>query len=100
MAMQRGLVVPRVGVGSVAGIPTPAGQSRVSGGVGAVGQGGVQGTLTSLKSVAGIVGPSSATTLFGHFASTTPAVPGAAFFLGALLNLLALGVAFRSLRKN
>jgi len=99
LATQGWMIYPLVVFGSIAGITTPAVQSLISRGVGADEQGGVQGSLTSLNSVAGIVGPSIATTLFGHFASTTPAVPGAAFFLGALLNLLALGVAFRSLRK-
>ena len=61
-------------------------------------QGGVQGSLTSLTSVAGIAGPPIATALFGYFIGPqAPApVPGAAFFFSALLTVLALVLAIRS----
>ena len=92
------MIYPLIVFGSIAGITTPAVQALISKGVGADEQGGVQGSLTSLNSVAGIIGPFIATGLFGHFVTTQPAVPGAAFFCGAALNLLALAVAIRSLR--
>jgi DHA1 family tetracycline resistance protein-like MFS transporter len=65
-------------------------------------QGAVQGALSSLASLAGILGPVLATGLFGFFISArAPAhVPGAAFFCGALLMLIALQLALRSFRKN
>jgi DHA1 family tetracycline resistance protein-like MFS transporter len=94
------MIYPLVVFGSIAGITTPAVQSLISQGVGADEQGGVQGSLTSLNSVAGIIGPFIATGLFGHFVKTSPPVPGAAFFCGAALNLLALAVAFYSLKKR
>ena len=52
---------------SVGGVAGPAVQSLISRGVGADEQGGVQGSLTSLSSVAGIIGPPIATNLFGFF---------------------------------
>lgn len=93
------MVYPLIVFGSLAGITTPAVQAVISRGSGADEQGAVQGALTSLNSVAGILGPYAATWLFGHFIKTTPPVPGAAFFCGAALNLLALLVAFKSMRK-
>jgi DHA1 family tetracycline resistance protein-like MFS transporter len=94
------MIYPLIVFGSISGITTPAVQALISKGVGADEQGGVQGSLTSLNSVAGIIGPFVATGLFGHFVNTKPAVPGAAFFCGAVLNLLALAVAIRSLRAS
>lgn len=93
------MIYPLIILGSIAGITTPALQAVISRGSGADEQGGVQGALTSLNSVAGIAGPYLATWLFGHFIKTTPPVPGAAFFCGAGLNLLALVIAFGTMRK-
>ena len=58
--------------------------------------------LSSLASLAGILGPVLATGLFGFFISARAPVrvPGAAFFCGSLLMLIALQLALRSFRKN
>jgi MFS transporter, DHA1 family, tetracycline resistance protein len=84
---------------SVAGIQNPAVQGIISNSVAANEQGAVQGALTSLASVAGILGPPLVTGMFGYFISPqAPAnLPGAAFFLCALLQLL---LAVRSFAKS
>ncbi|MEM7384924.1 MAG: MFS transporter, partial [Verrucomicrobiota bacterium] len=88
--------------GSLGGLATPAIQGLVSRSVGDDEQGGVQGALTSLASVAGIIGPPIATGLFGYFiASSAPfQLPGAAFFFSALLVIVATGLALRSFRRK
>src|SRR5262245_7406723 len=53
--------------GSLGGITGPAVQGLISRSVGANEQGGVQGSLTSLMSITGIIGPPIATRLFSHF---------------------------------
>lgn len=93
------MVYPLIAVGALGGLATPALQAVVSKGVGADQQGGVQGALSSLNSLAGIIGPALATGLFSHFVKTRPPVPGAAFFGAAVLNLLGLALAFGSMRK-
>jgi DHA1 family tetracycline resistance protein-like MFS transporter len=89
-------------IGSFGGIAMPALQGLVSRCVPLNEQGAVQGALSSLASLAGILGPVLATGLFGFFISPhAPAhVPGAAFFCGSLLMLIALQLALRSFRKN
>ena len=89
-------------VGSLGGITGPAVQGLISRSVGADEQGGVQGALTSLASMAGILGPPLSTTLFSHFISDGARLklPGAAFFSSALLVVIALLLAVRSFRRN
>jgi DHA1 family tetracycline resistance protein-like MFS transporter len=90
-----------IGIGSFGGIAMPALQGLVSRGVPLNEQGAVQGALSSLASLAGILGPVLATGLFGYFISArAPAhVPGAAFFCGSVLMVIALLLAMRSFRK-
>ena len=65
-------------------------------------QGTLQGALTSLVSLTGIVGPVVATTLFAYF--TRPAapvhVPGISFLLAAALTALALALSARVLSPS
>ena len=91
-----------IAIGSTGGVAGPALQGLVSRGVGADEQGGIQGSLTSLASVAGIIGPPVATGLFGYFISdkSTIHLPGAAFFLSATLTFAAMILALRSFRKS
>ncbi len=87
--------------GAFGGLAGPAAQGLVSRAVGANEQGAVQGALSSLASVAGIVGPPLGAGVFGYFIGP-PApvhVPGAAFFLAASLMALALGRAGLTLRR-
>ncbi len=89
-------------VGSIGAIGGPAVQALISRSVPPNEQGSVQGALSSLASLAGIMGPPVATTLFGYFiGSTAPwRVPGAAFFLASLLLLAGLGMALWSFRRG
>jgi MFS family permease len=87
--------------GSFTGVTSPSVQGLISRGVGANEQGGVQGSLTSLASVAGILGPPVAARLFGYFISDAAPLylPGAAFFFGAALMAVAVPLALRSFRR-
>jgi len=87
---------------SLGGIAGPAAQGLISRGVPLNEQGAVQGALTSLASMAGIVGPPIATGLFGYFIGPrTPVhLPGVPFFLAAALNFTAMLLALRSFRRT
>jgi MFS transporter, DHA1 family, tetracycline resistance protein len=89
-------------VGSLGGVVGPAVHGMISRSVRADEQGSVQGSLSSLASVAGIIGPAVATALFGYFISARAPwyLPGAAFFFSAGLMFLALLLAVRSFRTN
>jgi MFS transporter, DHA1 family, tetracycline resistance protein len=89
-------------IGSLSGVTGPAVQGLISRSIAANEQGGVQGSLTSLASVAGIIGPPLATALFGFFIGKTAPIhlPGAAFFFSAVLVLIAALLALRSFRKQ
>ncbi len=92
-------------VGSIGGLAGPAVQGLISNSVGDDEQGTVQGAVTSLESVAGIVGPLITTSLFSHYIAVEHdhRVPGAPFFASgfiALLALLAAWMARRGLRRR
>lgn len=86
--------------GSLAGVSVPAIQGMVSITVGADEQGGLQGSLTSLQSAAGFLGPPIAAGIFGYFISEDApfSAPGAAFFSSACVVLLSAFIAARSFR--
>lgn len=88
--------------GSLAGVTGPAVQGLISRNVGANEQGAVQGSLTSLMSITGIIGPPIATRLFSRFIrdSAPVHVPGAAFFFSSALVVGAMLLALRSFRRN
>ena len=79
-----------------------AAQGLLSQQVGADEQGTLQGALTSLVSLTGIVGPVLATSLFAYF--TRPdadvKIPGISFFLAAALTALALAISLRALSRR
>ncbi len=79
-----------IGVGSLGGVAGPALQGLISRSVDEREQGTVQGALTGLNSLVGIVGPILATWVFAYFngGGAGVRVPGAAFFLGGLCLLL------------
>ena len=87
-------------VASFGSIGTPAAQSLITQSVPPDEQGAVQGALTSITSIAGIVGPLLWTWIFA--ASVKPGssvhVPGLAFFGAGLLTLVGLWLAWRALR--
>lgn len=102
LAPEGWIVYPIIVFGSLSGLAVPAIQGMISRTVGNDEQGGIQGTLTALQSVAGATGPLLATSVFGYFLSErAPAVvPGAPFFLSSALAVTAGFLAARSFRKN
>jgi len=77
---------------AIAGIAGPAIQALISREVGPSEQGEVQGSLSSLGSVMAILGPLIGADLFARFSPPDAPVriPGAPFFVAALLNAFAL----------
>lgn len=84
------------------GICGPALQSIISNQVAANEQGELQGGLTSLMSVTSIVGPPLMTNLFAIFTAKSAPVyfPGAPFLAGAILILIGIFLAARSLKNR
>jgi MFS transporter, DHA1 family, tetracycline resistance protein len=87
--------------GSLGGIAGPAAQGLMSKAVPPNEQGMLQGGLASVTSITSVLGPLIATNLFGFFISDKAPVkiPGAAFFAGSLLLLIALFSARRTFAK-
>jgi MFS transporter, DHA1 family, tetracycline resistance protein len=87
---------------SIGGIAGPALQGLISRGVPANEQGAVQGSLSSLGSLTGIIAPLLGTYLFGFFTSPQAPVqvPGAAFFAAALFSGISLLLAIRTFAKH
>jgi MFS transporter, DHA1 family, tetracycline resistance protein len=81
------------------GLAQPAIQAVMAGKVAANEQGELQGALTSVMSLASIIGPLVMNTLFSFFTQKNAPVylPGAPFFLGCILMLTAAFVAFKTL---
>lgn len=87
---------------ALGGIAGPALQGIMTEQVPANEQGELQGALTSLASLSSIFGPWLMTYLFYCFTKANAPVnlPGAPFFLGALLMLLSTLLAVRSFKRN
>ena len=87
---------------ALSGLAGPASQAILSREVGPSEQGELQGSLSSLQSLTGILGPLLATALFTRFAapSATPHIPGAPFFAAAAFSLLGLLLALRLFAKT
>ncbi len=81
-----------IAVASIGAIAGPASQSLITRSVRPDEQGEIQGAMTSLQSVAGVVGPLIGGNLLGKFAAenATIQIPGMPFFAGAALTTLAL----------
>jgi DHA1 family tetracycline resistance protein-like MFS transporter len=101
LATQPWMIYVCIVIGSLSGLVTPAVQSLMSQGVPADEQGALQGSLSSLSSVAGVAGPLLCTQLFGFFiGEKAPALlPGAPFFLSSAMMLLALFIAVPALKR-
>jgi DHA1 family tetracycline resistance protein-like MFS transporter len=86
---------------SLSGLSGPALQSILSKSYGPDEQGALQGAMTSVQSLTGIVGPIVATAIFAYYTSPkAPAiVPGAAFFFAAALSVAALVVGIAAVRR-
>lgn len=102
LATQGWMIYVLLVVGAFGGISMPALQGLVSRSVPLNEQGAVQGALSSLGSLAGILGPLMATGLFSYFISDKAPVrlPGAAFFASALLVLSGLVLAVRAFSRR
>jgi DHA1 family tetracycline resistance protein-like MFS transporter len=79
------------------GLFGPASQGLMTGHVSASEQGQLQGALSSLMGIAGVIGPGLFTQTFSRFIDTQHGwnLPGAPFLLAAVLLVLALGLAWR-----
>jgi DHA1 family tetracycline resistance protein-like MFS transporter len=88
-------------MGSIGGIAVPATQSLITKRVPVTEQGAVQGVLSSIQSIAAILGPLMATNLFGYFTSEAAPVklPGAAFIASSGLVIIGVVLAIRSFRQ-
>ncbi|MCB9718772.1 MAG: TCR/Tet family MFS transporter [Myxococcales bacterium] len=82
---------------ALSGIVGPSIQSLLSREVGPSEQGELQGSITSLQSVALMLGPLSGTYLFAHYApvDAVPHAPAVPFYAAALLDVLAIVIALR-----
>jgi DHA1 family tetracycline resistance protein-like MFS transporter len=80
----------------------PALQSVMSSQVPKNEQGELQGGLTSVMSLASIIGPPLMTNIFSYFTKDSAPIhfPGAAFFLGGIIMLTALVVSYKTLHNN
>ena len=91
-----------IAVSSVGALDEPASQSLLSSSVGEDEQGAVQGAITGVLSLTGVIGPLVGTGAFAYFVSDgTPVYfPGAPFAAGAVLIAAALVLAWVFLRPN
>jgi len=95
------LIYALIPVGAFAGLSEPAVQAIISRHVPSTEQGAVQGALSGLNSLAGIIGPPVAAWSFGYCISSGHhwQLPGIAFFESSSLVLIAACVAFSCVRK-
>jgi MFS transporter, DHA1 family, tetracycline resistance protein len=82
------------------GLSSPAAQALMTRQVADSEQGRLQGAIASITGVAGLIGPALFTLTFAYFisGSATPLLPGAPFFLAALLLALSMVLAWRVAR--
>lgn len=101
-ATQGWMIYAIVAVASIGAIAGPAIQSMITRSVDPREQGEIQGALTGLGSVAGIIGYSLGAGTFAYFISDRAPfqMPGASFYLSAILALIGLAMAAAVLRKN
>jgi len=102
LSTQGWMVYPVIIFGALGGIAAPAIQGMTANSVADNEQGGLQGMLSSLVAVAGIIGPLIATGLFEFFISEDAPfhLPGAAFFSSALIVAVAIVLAVIACRKQ
>ncbi|BDI31671.1 tetracycline resistance MFS efflux pump [Capsulimonas corticalis] len=96
------MIYPVMLLGAIGFISGQATQGLLSRQVSEREQGALQGALASLASVTGILGPVIGSSVFAYFTSAQAPMrlPGAPFLLTAVLNILALGLAVRTLRRK
>ena len=96
------LFIAAIPFGSLMGFYGPAAQGLMTHRVSASEQGQLQGANASVMGIAGLIGPGLFTYTFAYFigAGRTWVLPGAPFFLGALLLAAALALAIRVTRER
>ncbi|GGM02800.1 TCR/Tet family MFS transporter [Deinococcus aerophilus] len=89
-------------VGAGGGLANPAIQGLISRQVDETEQGRVQGAITSLNSLVGVVGPLIATAVFAYFngGGAEVRVPGAAFLMGAAFSVAGTLLIWSVLRRT
>lgn len=102
LASQGWMLLAVIAFASLGAVAGPAIQGLVAGTVPGNEQGAVQGALTSLQSLSSVLAPLAAGTIFGAFTGDGAPVdvPGAPFFLGAVLLVAALLWAARTFRRH
>lgn len=87
--------------GAIGSISGPAIQGMISRGVPDNEQGALQGSISSLGSLTGVVGPLISNSVFGYFVSEAAPVkiPGIAFFMGAGFFALSLVLLLRAFQN-
>lgn len=87
---------------AIGGLAGPAFQGIISNQVGKNEQGELQGGLTSLMSIAAIIGQPLMLGLFRTFTKENAPIyfPGAPFLMGGLLSLISLLLVFRTIKKE
>jgi MFS transporter, DHA1 family, tetracycline resistance protein len=98
LANQGWMMYAIIAVGSVGSLAGPALQGIISKGVPANEQGALQGSLASMASLTGVIGPLIANSAFGYFISSAAPVqvPGIAFFIGAAFSGVSLMLILRA----
>lgn len=102
LSSQPWMMLATIVVGSLGGVAFPAIQSFIAGQVRPEEQGATQGALTSLQSLASIVGPVASTAVFGYFTSPDAPfrLPGATFLAGAVLIAITLTMVSRLFSRH
>ncbi|MCC6971534.1 MAG: TCR/Tet family MFS transporter [Phycisphaerales bacterium] len=101
-ATQGWMIYVTVAFGCLGGIAMPAAQSIITRSVPRDQQGTVQGAMTSLQSVANVLGPLIGSGAFAYFISDRAPfqLPGAPFYAGAVLSFLGLVIAAVVLKRH
>lgn len=102
LSSQGWMMLATIVFASLGGVAFPAIQSFIAGRVRPEEQGATQGALTSLQSLASIVGPVVSTAVFGYFTSPLAPfpLPGATFLLGSVLILITLVMVTRLFARH
>ncbi|MNS44832.1 Tetracycline resistance protein, class C [compost metagenome] len=101
LATQGWMMYAIIVVASIGGVAGPAVQGYISKQVDAGEQGAVQGALTGLMSLTGVVAPMLASSVFATFTAAKAPIqlPGAPFFLGACFCAGGIAIAFKVLSR-
>jgi DHA1 family tetracycline resistance protein-like MFS transporter len=101
LASEPWMLLATMAIGALGGLAGPAAQGLVSRAVSDQEQGSAQGAIASLGSLTAIVSPLVATFVFAYAtrADVGWTLPGAPFFLGAVLFAVAFGLSRRAARR-